>query len=146
MLKKPLWQTVWTQIRLQFASILNSSVMLGNYLQQTASAETCLLHIFLGALRVNVHQNAGRQKIMHVNACYYLITRNSQKETAYLDQPWRKRSTSQRRYYASRLESGIQKLIFLFYCQNMCCGFSKEQSQRDESFKHSFEHPKHMLN
>ena len=37
-----------------FASILNSSVMLGNYLQQTTSAEDifkCIL--FLGALRVN---------------------------------------------------------------------------------------------
>ena len=32
-----------------FASILNSSVMLGNYLQQTTSADD----IFLGALRVN---------------------------------------------------------------------------------------------
>ena len=31
-----------------FASILNSSLMLGNYLQQTTSAT----HFFLGALRV----------------------------------------------------------------------------------------------
>ena len=38
MFKKPLWQTVWTKIRL-FASIFNSSVMLGNYLQQTTSAD-----------------------------------------------------------------------------------------------------------
>ena len=51
----PLWQTVWTQIRLLcsgsmlFASICNSSVMIGNYLQQTSSADD----IFLGALRVN---------------------------------------------------------------------------------------------
>ena len=64
MFKQPLWQTVWTQIRLLlgavcsgstlFASILNLSVMLGNYLQQTTSAEDifrCI--IFLGALRVN---------------------------------------------------------------------------------------------
>ena len=37
-----------------FASILNASVMLGNYLQQTTSADDifrCI--IFLGALRVN---------------------------------------------------------------------------------------------
>ena len=46
MFKKPLWQTVWTQIRLLlcsgstlFASILNSSVMLGNYLQQTTFSD-----------------------------------------------------------------------------------------------------------
>ena len=32
-----------------FAAILNSSVMLGNYLQQTTSTDD----IFLGALRVN---------------------------------------------------------------------------------------------
>ena len=45
MFKKPLWQTVWTQIGAVcygftlFASILNSSVMLGNYLQRTTSAD-----------------------------------------------------------------------------------------------------------
>ena len=38
-----------------FASILNSSVMLGNYLQQTTSADDIFKFIFfLGALRVNV--------------------------------------------------------------------------------------------
>ena len=37
-----------------FASILNSSVMLGNYLQQMASADDIFRCIFfLGALRVN---------------------------------------------------------------------------------------------
>ena len=36
-----------------FASILNSSVMLGNYLQQTTSADDIQMHLFLGALRVN---------------------------------------------------------------------------------------------
>ena len=36
-----------------FASILNSSVMLGNYLQQTTSQTTFQMHFFLGALRVN---------------------------------------------------------------------------------------------
>ena len=39
-----------------FASILNSSVMLGNYLQQTTSADDmfrCIL--FLGPLRVNMN-------------------------------------------------------------------------------------------
>ena len=38
-----------------FASILNSSVMLGNYLQQTTSAENIFRCIFfLGALRVRI--------------------------------------------------------------------------------------------
>ena len=36
-----------------FASILNSSIMLGNYLQQTTSADDIFRCIFLGALRVN---------------------------------------------------------------------------------------------
>ena len=37
-----------------FASILNLSVMLGNYLQQTTSADNIFKGIFfLGALRVN---------------------------------------------------------------------------------------------
>ena len=38
-----------------FASILNSSLMLGNYLQQTTSADDIFRCIFfLGALRVNI--------------------------------------------------------------------------------------------
>ena len=63
-LLKCLWQTVWTQIRLLigaacsgstlFDSIFNSSVMLGNYLRQTTSADDIFRCIFfLGALRVN---------------------------------------------------------------------------------------------
>ena len=61
MFKKPLWQTVWTQIRIGavcsgstlFDSIFNSSVILGNYLQQTTSADNIFRGIFfLGALRV----------------------------------------------------------------------------------------------
>ena len=60
MFKKPLWQTVLTQIRLLlravcsgstlFASILNLSVMLGNYLQQTTSADDIFRSIFFLAL------------------------------------------------------------------------------------------------
>ena len=62
MFKKPLWQTVCTQIRLLgavcsgstlFASILNSTVMLSKYLQQTTSADDIFRCIFHGALRVN---------------------------------------------------------------------------------------------
>ena len=58
MFKKPLWQTVWTQIMYictgstMFASLLNSSVMLGNYLQQTTSADDIFRCIFFGALMV----------------------------------------------------------------------------------------------
>ena len=37
----------------QIASILNLSVMLGNYLQQTTSADEILNAFFPGALRVN---------------------------------------------------------------------------------------------
>ena len=44
-----------------FASILNKSVMLGNYLQQMPSADNIFRCIFLGTLRVNsselVYQN-----------------------------------------------------------------------------------------
>ena len=37
-----------------FASMLNLSVMLGNYLQQTTSADAIFhMHFFSGALRVN---------------------------------------------------------------------------------------------
>ena len=36
-----------------FASIFNLSVMLGNYLQQTTSADTFSDALFLGTLRVN---------------------------------------------------------------------------------------------
>ena len=39
-----------------FVSMLNSSVLLGNYLQQTASADSIFRCIFfLGALRVNLN-------------------------------------------------------------------------------------------
>ena len=41
-----------------FASILNSSVMLGNYLQQSTSADDIFRYsFFLGALRVKGYQN-----------------------------------------------------------------------------------------
>ena len=45
-----------------FASILNSSVMLGNYLQQTTSADDfsrrhLQMHFFLGPLRVKLIHN-----------------------------------------------------------------------------------------
>ena len=36
-----------------FASILNFSVMVGNYLQQTTSADDIFRCIFVGALRIN---------------------------------------------------------------------------------------------
>ena len=30
----------------------------------------------------------------------------------------------------------IKKIFFLFLSQNICCGYSKEPSQRDSSFEH----------
>ena len=55
MFKKPLWQTVWTQGAVcsgstLFASILNSSVMLNNYLQQKTSADDIFRCIFFLAV------------------------------------------------------------------------------------------------
>ena len=59
MFKKPLWQTVWIQIRLLlavcsgstlFASLLNFSVMIDNYLRQTTSADDIFRCIFYLAL------------------------------------------------------------------------------------------------
>ena len=41
-----------------FASILNSLVMLGNYLQQTSSADDIFRCIFLGALTIKRLYNA----------------------------------------------------------------------------------------
>ena len=40
-----------------FASLLNSSVMLGNYLQQTTSADDIFRCFFLGAFRVKFISN-----------------------------------------------------------------------------------------
>ena len=78
MFKKPLWQNsadpdqtapigaVCSGSSL-FASLLNSSVMLGNYLQQTTSTDDIFRCIFLGALRVNqremyfCYRQTGRQ-------------------------------------------------------------------------------------
>ena len=39
------------------------------------------------------------------------------------------------------VKSGQQKINFSFLSQNICCGYSKEPSQRDGSF----EHPEHMF-
>ena len=74
MFKKPLWQTVWTQISLligavcsgftMFASILNLSVMLGSYLQQTTFSDA---FFFLGALRVKL-KTVGK-KVFKVLQC-----------------------------------------------------------------------------
>ena len=47
-----------------FASILNSSVMLGNYLQQTTSAANIFRCIFLDALRVKIDFVISQPKFM----------------------------------------------------------------------------------
>ena len=49
-----------------FASILNSSVMLGNFLQQTTSADDIFKCIFLGALMV--------KRAYAAALCIYLLT------------------------------------------------------------------------
>ena len=47
------------------ASILNTAVMLGNYLQQTTSAEVIFqMHFFLGALRVKINQVITYQNVL----------------------------------------------------------------------------------
>ena len=43
-----------------FASILNSSVMLGNYLEQTTSADDILDTFFLGTLRFKSDHDNGQ--------------------------------------------------------------------------------------
>ena len=56
-----------------FASMLNSSVMLGNYLQQTTSADDIFRCIFiLGALRVNVFFLGGKRLNTNCQFCYYM--------------------------------------------------------------------------
>ena len=51
-----------------FASILNLSVMLGNYLQQTTTADDIFRCIFLGALRVNINN-----KVDMMQFRYYVL-------------------------------------------------------------------------
>ena len=61
MFKKPLWQTVWTHIgavssgSTLFAFMLNSSVMLGNYLQQTTFSDAFFSWRFKGKPNGNSH-------------------------------------------------------------------------------------------
>ena len=53
-----------------FASILNLSVMLGNYLQQTTSADDIFRCIFfLGALRVK-NQNSSSSELLYNNSLF----------------------------------------------------------------------------
>ena len=72
MFKKPLWQTVWTQIGAVcsgftlFNSILNLSVLRGNYLQQTTSADDIFRCIF-GALRVKSNCAVHMDNLMETN-------------------------------------------------------------------------------
>ena len=50
-----------------FASVLNSSLMLGNYMQQTTFSDA----FFLGALRVNVKENMRRHKLTLISPIVY---------------------------------------------------------------------------
>ena len=67
-----------------FASILNSSVMLGNYLQQTTSADNIFRCIFLGASRVKRGvislignylrpSNNSRQLVFYINTVVLIV-------------------------------------------------------------------------
>ena len=58
-----------------FASILNLSVMLGNYLQQTTSADDIFRFIFFGALRVKGHHSEQKQIVSSLKN-YMLIVSN----------------------------------------------------------------------
>ena len=49
-----------------FASIINLSVMLGNFSQQTTSADDIFRCSFLGALRVN-------KRLINDKICYWVI-------------------------------------------------------------------------
>ena len=51
-----------------FASIPNSSVMLGNYLQQTTSADYIFRCIFLGTLRVNTHSRITSPVLLRIKS------------------------------------------------------------------------------
>ena len=64
-----------------FASILNSSVMLGNYLQQTTSADDIFRCIFLGALRVEIANQIMKQRRLPILIRIFLtlqLTKSSQ--------------------------------------------------------------------
>ena len=62
-----------------FASILNSSVMLGNYMQQTTSADDIFRCIFfLGALRVKLVELYSCKRTLYLNSavivCWLQLT------------------------------------------------------------------------
>ena len=54
-----------------FASILNSSVMLGNYFQQTTSADDIFRCIFLGALRVKTCLQSETQVLLFIKGVQF---------------------------------------------------------------------------
>ena len=82
-----------------FASILNSSVMLGNYLQQTTSADDIFRCIFfLGALRFKAQTSLVSQRYQNFTWCnfnYYALQTENNKGTdqtvwmSRLDCPYR---------------------------------------------------------
>ena len=81
---------VWSGSTL-FASILNSSVMLGNYLQQTTSADDIFKCIFLEALRVKPNAtttNSTMQNIFIGTFVYFIADRNFQMKLLTLLLRW----------------------------------------------------------
>ena len=81
MFKKPLWQTVYPDQTAPigavcsgstlFASILNLSVMLGNYLQQTTSADDIFRCIFFFAFE-------GKERFTRLSPVYHYVIVSSQ--------------------------------------------------------------------
>ena len=59
-----------------FASILNSSVMLGSYLQQKTSADHIFRCIFFGAIRVNFSDTIVSMKVKWAIECCNHILNN----------------------------------------------------------------------
>ena len=115
MFKKPLWQTVWTQICSRstlFASILNLLVMLGNYLQQTTLADDIFRCIFfLGALRVKLLTEHHLELLSLKGGC-----RGSSKSTLVkMTHCWKTHATAQLSNCASKtllhLSSAVSPLV-----------------------------------
>ena len=72
-----------------FASILNLSVMLGNYLQQTTSADDFSgghfqMHFFLGALRVNLEMFSCHPLICILNHPNYIVLNQIEESKVFL--------------------------------------------------------------
>ena len=115
-----------------FASLLNLSIMFGNYLQQMTSADDIFKMHFFGVLRVKMisvtedcfksQQTVFIPMICHIMLHFIWVFTVCQ-------------GTHLEVFSIHRVKSGLQirvrigKLFSLFLIQNICCGYSKEPSQ-----------------